>query len=586
MIDSIAYRASIGMWQASLLPRPRRPRMKARFRSVHVKTSLLLLLILPFHIILPSHLDRQMESCRSASLQGSVRPFMLKEMISFRISSQALAKILAIGGVETNPGPPRPKKNNEDDRPLFMCNICKSKFTRRSNMLNHRRNRHVNDMNIKCRLCGKESVDLEQWELHMVSEHKPRTTRWKTINSAFRGRVFEVAFMYDSSDTLEDALGGRMMANVKSQIKFYRRLHGQIKYSMVFGAMMRRELIQETYLETFFFRSEEKSAVRGEYGIDEEIQDSMELLRRRVLDLEVSQEGSGWSFESAEVFSIKIVKLGSKKMGRHLAFTPRNKQGNKLKIHLKNTINVKNQDNYCVLYNIVLSVFPNSIDGNPEDPKNLEKYLGRINQTGVNFPVEAADLLTLEMNNRTELNIAINVWRFLSIDHVEPFYISRNISRGHIDCDMLLIEGKSSSGQEQTSHLVHIRDRAALFRPGYVGGQQTRKHPFFCPSCKLYRTESMMKMDQHFKRCSNHDYVEKIFAPASDEFLPNGNIVPLPSSYRTSAPILRGFMDFETCHMKIPHDFCRRCHSTLQGLNCDGEIEIYCRSGSDEIIII
>ena len=579
MIDSLAYRVSIGRWHASILGRSPRSWRKAMPRGIRCKTYLLYALILSAHIILGAYQSSQTNSFRSMFLtreHGSAQPVFLKEIADFPMTRRLLSKLLEIGGVELNPGPSR-AMNSTDDRPLFMCSICKSQFTRRANMLNHRRNRHVNAMAIRCRLCGQESADLQQWESHMVSEHKPRTKRWKIINSAFKARVFELAFMYDSTDSLEEALGQGMMNAVKNQIKFYRRLHGQIKYSMTFGALMRRELLEETHHETFFFQSEEKSAVRGEYGIDEEIQDSMDLLRRRVLDLEVSQEGSGWSFEAAEVFSIKIVKLGSKKMGRHLAFTPRNKHGNKLKIHLKNTVNVKNEDNYCAIYNIVLSVFGDSINGNPEEPKNLEKYLKYINWDGVNFPVEGADLLTLEMNNKTELNIAINVWRFLSVDHIEPFYISRNISRGHVNCDMLLIEGKSPEGREQTSHLVHIRDRAALFRPSYDGGQQHRKHPFFCPTCKLYRSESMMKMEQHFKRCTNQDYVEKVLPPAVDEFFPNGNIIALPSSYRSSPPILRGFMDFETSHRKIPPDFCQRCHSTLQGLNCNSDVEIYCQ---------
>lgn len=29
--------------------------------------------------------------------------------------------------------------------------------------------------------------------------------------------------------------------------------------------------------------------------------------------------------------------------------------------------------------------------------------------------------------------------------------------------------------------------------------------------------------------------------------------------------------------MKISHDFCQLCHSTLQGLNCNNDIEIYCK---------
>ena len=109
----------------------------------------------------------------------------------------------------------------------------------------------------------------------MVAEHKPRTTRWKLINSAFQGRAFELVFMYGPANTLEESLGQKMIESVKKQIKFYRRLHGQIKYSLTFGAMMMRELPQETYHETFYFRSDERSAVRGEYGIDEEIQDAV-----------------------------------------------------------------------------------------------------------------------------------------------------------------------------------------------------------------------------------------------------------------------------------------------------------------------
>ena len=87
----------------------------------------------------------------------------------------------------------------------------------------------------------------------------------------------------------------------------------------------------------------------------------------------------------------------------------------------------------------------------------------------------------------------------------------------------------------------------------------------------------MEKTAQHFKRCSDNDYVEKVLPPAVDDFVPNGRIIPQPSSYRNSAPILRGFMDFETLHKKLPDDFCQPCHSILKNLNTNSKIEIFCK---------
>ena len=578
MISIESYRIIIGKWAACQKSKKQKEQRKRHFTSMRGKVCLLWGLTLMMHIILsmriavPSSTEGYWTRERFGRVNESHNVVFKRAMPATLVS-----KLLERGGVEINPGPARDAAAASDDRPFYLCGICNSKFTRRSNMLNHRRNRHMNNMNIKCRVCGKELLDMEEWEKHMVEEHKPRTTRWKMINSAFQGKIFELAYMFDSNDSIEESLGPPMMLSVQNQVKFYRRYFGQIKYSITYGAMMRRETPDDTMYETFYFRSEDKSAVRGEYGIDDEIRDTLETLRRRVLDLEISAEGSGWSFETAEVMTLRIVKLGSKKMGKHIPFMPRNKQGNKLKIHVRNTINVKNNDDRCVLYNIVLSLFGKIITGNKENPKNLERFLRFIDCDGVCFPVEEHDLRQLELNNKESLNIAINVWRFLAIDHIEPFFLSKNISKNHRDCDMLMIEGKSSQGQAQTTHLVHIKNRAALFRPAYATGQQPRLHPFFCPSCKLFRSESMEKTAQHFKRCSDNDYVEKVLPPAVDDFVPNGRMIPQPSSYRNSAPILRGFMDFETLHKKLPDDFCQPCHSILKNLNTNSKIEIFCK---------
>ena len=166
-------------------------------------------------------------------------------------------------------------------------------------------------------------------------------------------------------------------------------------------------------------------------------------------------------------------KLSSHTMGKHIDFRPRNKNGNLIRAVNNSTTNVKNHnDEYCVLYNIVLTLWGEEIDGDHTDPSNLQPYLARINDEGVDYPVSRGDLQLLESNNRSTLNFSLNIWRFVAIDHLEPFFLSRNISKGNVQVDMLLV----CNGERQ--HLIHIRDKAALFRKQKNGYQKKKTSVF------------------------------------------------------------------------------------------------------------
>ena len=224
-------------------------------------------------------------------------------------------------------------------------------------------------------------------------------------------------------------------------------------------------------------------------------------------------------------------------MGSFLDFKPRNKNGNLIRSVNNSTTNVRNNDNLCILYNLVISLWGSEISGDHTDPSNLQPYLDRIDDKGVEYPVTRGDLQLLESNNRSTLNFSLNIWHFVSIDHLEPFFISRNISKGNVQCDMLMID----NGERQ--HLIHIKDKAALFRK-QKNGNQKKKLQFFCPVCKIFRTDSVEKSEKHFKKCSDPCYFKEFYPPAIDNYTRaqpfGGNLLSPPSAYRSSAPILRG----------------------------------------------
>ena len=186
-------------------------------------------------------------------------------------------------------------------------------------------------------------------------------------------------------------------------------------------------------------------------------------------------------------------------------------------------------------------MFHEEIKGDPSDPANLQPFLDRINDEGVEYPTTAGDLQLLEFNNKSTLNFSLNVWRFVSNEHLEPFFLSRNISKGHVDCDMLLV----TDGEHK--HLIHIKDKAALFRKK-KDKYQMKKLQFFCSVCKIFRTDSIEKSEKHHRKCADPNYYKEYYPPAIDNFSRakplGGNLLSPPSAYRSSAPILRGLFFF------------------------------------------
>ena len=55
-------------------------------------------------------------------------------------------------------------------------------------------------------------------------------------------------------------------------------------------------------------------------------------------------------------------------------------------------INVKNNDNRCFEYAILSALYKNEIKDNPENRFKYKKYIGKLDFSGIDFPVSLKDI--------------------------------------------------------------------------------------------------------------------------------------------------------------------------------------------------
>ena len=581
MISIDAWRSSIGKWSRRSLPVKQSssseaykiPRgslnqsMSSSRKITRIMRAywegLLLLLLMEFYVLHPppnTTLDFHFGTGTSAS--------PMDEMLQTPLPTKLIQLMLVIGGVEQNPGP------------VLVCEYCGDKFKRGWNMRRHIERQHLSITNILCHYCKKVLNNVEELRTHMLTMHKPRTERWQVTNSAFKKSVVELTYFYNEN-RLEKAFSESVQRSVHNQIVWYRRLFGSLKFSLSFTALMRKSAGGEEIIDSFFFQGLVQRLQSGELDIEEKVKESFRVLRDRVLDLDVPTVGSGWSFFEAQALTINVVKMGAKKMGSYIPFKPRNDNFNALKSPASHIINVRNTKNHkCAIYNIILAKFGHLVETGKDDPRNLEPFMKHVNVENVEFPIQEKDLQQLEENNASSLNISINVWKYIDNKLITPFFISRVRRKGKTAVNMLLIE-KREQDQEITQHLVYIKDVASLFRESRPGGQKAR-HGLICSVCQDFATSSFEKLNRHFKQCSDPNYFKKTYPKAVDEYTPEGRLLPPPNSYRSAAPWLRGFFDFECLHQKKESIGCGKCHQTMKTIRVGKQHEVVCPHSAEK----
>ena len=126
----------------------------------------------------------------------------------------------------------------------------------------------------------------------------------------------------------------------------------------------------------------------------------------------------------------------------------------------RHVINVKNIDNKCILYTIVLAKYYKILkkDGVKDftNPIILKKYFKNLYFKDITFPVKRHDLQKLEIQN--QLNF--NVFLYVSPDRIDPYYITPTKVDNWTTVNCLIIRDKHHT------HMCWIRDMDNLLKKG------------------------------------------------------------------------------------------------------------------------
>ena len=157
---------------------------------------------------------------------------------------------------------------------------------------------------------------------------------------------------------------------------------------------------------------------------------------------EFTNEGSGWRLKRCVTLDMGIAQYRPFR-GRSYIKTP-------AYIPPRTVINVKNNDNRCFEWATISAMYP--AHKNKDRTTHYRAHLGKLNFTGIAFPVKVADVSKFE-----QLNPGLSVNVFGWENGLYPLYVSKQ--EGHA-IDLLLIVDKEDP---EKTHYVSIKDLAACY---------------------------------------------------------------------------------------------------------------------------
>ena len=217
--------------------------------------------------------------------------------------------------------------------------------------------------------------------------------------------------------------------------------------------------------------------------IDQSIEEYKEDLMRQISEFEAKQ--SGWVFDSVIFLEINIYKYRPLKGSSYIDLPDiiKNK---------KACLNVKNTDQKCFLYSVILHDNP-TIRNIDRGERVFKSYIDKYNNDGIDYPMTLEQISKFEKQN----NKTINVYTYDIIsdeetkkEKIDPYhiYLSKNKITNYKDCCNLLLIQEGAK-----SHYVLIKNLSALL------SENNSKHKsYVCPSY-FYAPREESKLQEHLK---------------------------------------------------------------------------------------
>ena len=117
------------------------------------------------------------------------------------------------------------------------------------------------------------------------------------------------------------------------------------------------------------------------------IQELIATMRQRIPEIE--KEKSGWRYLYTSKIDVNVMKYEPLKGGSYLPLpTELNSK--------KCCINIKNDDDKCLMYSVLYHIHKDEIKDHPERPNHYKKYEDDFDWSKINFPVQIKDTHIIE----------------------------------------------------------------------------------------------------------------------------------------------------------------------------------------------
>lgn len=210
--------------------------------------------------------------------------------------------------------------------------------------------------------------------------------------------------------------------------------------------------------------------------------------------------GSANRFIKLLSYDVRISKYQPIKGGSYIDLPPEIK-------NKKCCINIKNQDDLCLVYCILYHFNKDVIKKDPQRVSNFKPYMNDYDFSKIDFPIKLKDLDKVEKIVDRKINV-------FSSDLPPTILKSSKYESDKESIDLLLLEDKDKT------HFVYIKDFNILCTGGRGNTNfGTLRKRYFCKRC-LCSFTSQEKLDEHKEDCSLHKACKRVLPKIKDGIKP------------------------------------------------------------------
>ena len=458
-------------------------------------------------------------------------------------------------------------QQQQQQQQRFHCDVCDAGFTRRRNMMNHRR-KHEQRTPAQRLLCGMCTASFRSRDAllrHRREQHQQQQQRFQYMGGAHR-RANELYRMNipDEIVTIDECLDV-----VREQaVPLLRQLlarRKRIKVSLVLTVKLTKmdadgeeDNRQPTESTQFHLRSMHLTLMlHGEQTVEQQMSKLCMHIANQFDDF--AQNGSGWVLAECETAELEIgecLPLSGGSAGGcymlHLVRKGRRRNGvarHEIEELGERVVLGSEGDDHRCFYRALAACLLFTASGKVPTLEEIRVYLEENVHEVVSGAVEVKHIARIEEAN-AHLDVAVNVICQSEDGDFFPVRASRRVDAKHV-VNMLLFHTAAAGEEEEESEQgrtpPHCHFAWVQNLPQFLGSKgRTPKH--FCMNCfNSFTRESTLRM--HVAWCHEKNAQRLILPDQGDtiEFLPKNKSVLAPFCF---------VYDFE-CYMARPSRACR-----------------------------